>query len=427
MSLIVRALCAALVGVVLTAVAPSAGATAQEDWRFLYADGELRDGSGALRSNIPVSISIDFPAGRFSPDGKRLAVPDVRTLRVHKPDGTSTLLAKVANFYPRAVAWSPSGTQVAAVGRVVTPEDVDVRIYLFPVDGSTPTLVYSDTRLLRINESGGLSWNSADDRLAFIATEFMEGENGGDVAATQDTDQVWTVPAHAAATPSRYTGRPVCGDCSRAPNYDQPTWSPDGSRLAVESFVPFDFETQPFVGILAEGALAAEPLVDAPAEDQLAWSDDGEQLAFSVYDTSGDFYDETIVVDADNGALLRTVEDVIAPFVDWLPCPGGTCPVWQNVYAPPKPSLNIRGRAKMAKVIVSGEMFNVPAVTTVTVTLQKRIRAGARWRKVTRVQVRAVEGLFRKAFARPKAVRCRAIGTYTDGTSRATDQVTFRC
>jgi hypothetical protein len=433
------ALIATVVLILLSTVASPAKA-AEEDWRLLYAGGDLRDGNGALMSELRANISIDFPAARFSPSGTRLATPeldcldnqcnDVRgTVRVHKPDGTSYLLAWVPDLDPRAVAWSADGSQVAVLGRTNTPGDPDIRIYLFPVNGSPADVVYSDTMLLRITSFAGLSWNSANNRLAFIASEFVE-EDGTYYAAPGGTDQVWTVPASPSATPSRFSGTPVCGDCTRTPGYAQPTWSPDGSRLAVVSTDPLASpgdQHPPFVGLLAEGALAADHVVDAAPQDQLAWSYDGERLAFGVYDTSGDFYDETMVVDADSGSSDAVVEGVIAPFVDWLPCPGGTCQVWQDVYVPPRPFMNIKGVARRGKVVVSGELGRVPEVTEVRITLQKRVRAGGPWRKVTTAQVPAVEGLFNRSFPRPRAIQCRARGVYADEGSRAVDTVVFRC
>lgn len=426
MSRLARALCAALIAVLLCVDTPPAHG-AESDWRLLYAGGELLDGTGALKSNIPANISIDFPAARFSRDGTRLAVPDSETVKVHKPDGTSVQLAEVPDFYPTAVAWSSDGSKVAALGEYFTPEDNDIRIYLFPVNGAPASLVYSDTQILRVFKYGGLSWNPVDNRLAFIATEFEREGSGPYFSVPGGSDQVWTVEAEASAVPSRFTGRPVCGDCSDTPGYREPAWSPDGSRLAVESFVPFDEDAEPFVGYLDEGAPAADHLVDAVPRNQLAWSHDGERLAFGIPDTTGDFYDETLVVDADTGAALTTIEHVIAPFVDWLPCPTGTCQVWQNVYVPLQPFMNIRGKAKGPKVIASGELGHVPEVTDVRVTLQKRARPGARWRKVTTVEVRAVEGLFRKSFPRPNATQCRVVGVYTDGDLRASDSATFSC
>ena len=429
MSLLVRGLCLAFL---LTGLAGTPAAhAAPEDWRFLYAGGDLRTGTGELRSEIPVGISIDFPVARFSPDGSMLAAPGNScdeecgpgegTVRIQLPDATSVLRGRIPDFSTNAVSWSPDGSTVAVLGRWLTPADNDVRIYLIPANGSAPTQVYSDTRLLRISAFSGLSWHPTNGTLAFVATEFYDEDNG--FARFENSDQVWTVPATANATPTRYTGRPACQGCDSFPGYRQPTWSPDGTRLAVST----GGADGSYVGYLSQGALVASKLVESGAQNQLAWSHDGEHLAYGIFDTSGDFYNDTEIVDADTGAVVQVVEGIIAPFTDWLPCPDGECQVWQNVYDPPDPFVNVAGVARRDKVIVSGSMGHVPEVTNVTVTLDRRRRSGAAWRRVTSVQVRAVEGMFRRSFPRPTGVQCRARAVYTDGTATATDTDVFSC
>ncbi len=99
---------------------------------MLYSDGALRTGTGALKSEIPTNISTDFPAARFSPDGTRLATWDLDclddqcneiegTASIYRPDGSTFRLAGVTDLAPRAVAWSPDGTEVAVLGQILTP------------------------------------------------------------------------------------------------------------------------------------------------------------------------------------------------------------------------------------------------------------------------------------------------------------------
>ena len=92
-----------------------------------------------------------------------------------------------------------------------------------------------------------------------------------------------------------------------------------------------------------------------------------------------------------------------------------------------EPTLVVRGVARREKVIASGEVEPAPEVGEVTVTLQRRVRPGAPWRKVTKVDVDLVEGMFVKAIARPRAVSCRVRGRYDDGTTRVTDAAAFSC
>jgi hypothetical protein len=183
-----------------------------------------------------------------------------------------------------------------------------------------------------------------------------------------------------------------------------------------------------FVGYLSQGDLAADPVAPSVSGGPIGWSSDGGELAFTVPDVDDpeDFYADTRVVDSGSGATVATISGLADQFVDTLPCPGGTCPVWERVHVPPVPAMNLRGTARRGKVRAIGEMFRVEMVETVTVTLSRRTRAGAPWRRVSTVQVQAVEGLFRKAFDRPRAVQCR-VRAVLDRDPRASDSEVFGC
>ena len=102
--------------------------------------------------------------------------------------------------------------------------------------------------------------------------------------------------------------------------------------------------------------------------------------------------------------------------------------MWEDVYVAPKPTVNLRGRARAAKVVASGSMGSVPITTALDITLFKKTRAGSRWRKVVTAEVDAIEGMFKKSFPRPRAVQCKVKGVYVGSDDqRATDTDTFRC
>lgn len=432
MSRRVRALSSAIVALLLTGLAPPPALAAGEDWQLLVGTGSLVDADGTLKSQIPALTSA---GSRFSPDGTALALPVgsecldedctefVGFVAVQHADGTRERLAGIPYLDIEAVAWAPDGSRVAVLGQHFEPGFLERRIYLVPVDGSPATLVYDDTPTLRIEPFDGLSWRSSDDTLAFVANEmvYVEGQYYG---TAENSDQVWTIPAQASATPSRFTGRPSCQGCDTFPAYRDPQWSPDGSRLAVHSTEG----ASSFVGYLSQGDLAADPVASSVSGGPIGWSSDGGELAFTVPDVDDpeDFYADTRVVDSGSGATVATVSGLADQFIDTLPCPGGTCPVWEDVYVAPVPFMNLRGVARKGKVVAIGELGRVEMVESVTVTLSRRTRPGARWRRVSTVEAEAVEGLFRTAFDRPRAVQCR-VRAVLDRDPRASDSDVFGC
>lgn len=303
-------------------LAPPAQA-ADDGRRLLIGAGSLVDGGGVLKSRIPVATAPG--SARFSPDGTMLAYSaGSGRVGIQHADGSTDLLAPIPYFGVESVTWDPDQDRVAVLGQYVEPGSYEQRIYLVPLDGSSPVKVYDDTPTLRISVFRGLSWRSSDDTLAFIATEFSyDGGSGLYFATNENSDQVWTIPASPEATPTRLTGRPSCQGCESFPAFRSPTWSPDGSRLAVLS----GDEGGGFVGYLEPGDLGASRLADAWDGSPPSWSSDGEELSFATPDVDGDdatqgIYPDTRVVDADSGTTLATISDQPEQLVDRLPCPG---------------------------------------------------------------------------------------------------------
>ena len=413
MSLLARALCVAFLLTGLGGV-PAAQA-APDDWRFLHGDGSLYDGESEFRSILRDVMGV----ARFSPDGTLLAAGTYRCVgngeddcggfvRIHEPDGGVADTPIIPNFGITGLAWAPDGTAVAVIGQWITPGDTDRRIYRVPIDGGSPTLVFSDGRFLRVSHFGGLSWHPSNGTLAFIGHEDPEGDGFFDVL---DSDQVFTVPA-TGGVPTRYSARAGCAPtgCETWTSFRWPTWSPDG-RLAVNEGTRL-----PGPGLRHRAdrhPLARRGLVEragrgwlhGPAglvgRRQHAGSRDRRRV--------GDGYADTRVLDSTSGAVIDHIEGVIAEFADWQPCPSGTCQTWGEVVT----RLSVDGVARRRKVIVSGALDPAPSrAASVSVVLHKRTRAGAAWRRVTTVSIPVEDGRYRRALSRPDGVQCRAKATY---------------
>ena len=315
-----------------------AAQAAPDEWRFLHGDGSLYDGNSVFRSILRANLGPT----RFSPDGTLIATSGYRCdgsdddcggyVRVLEPDGGVTDLPTIPHLDIRALAWAPDGDAVAVIGTWSTPEDTDGRIYRVPLDGSTtPTLVYSDTRFLWLEPRGGLSWHPTNGTLAFIAHDNPDGDQFIDVL---DSDQVFTVPA-AGGAPTRFSARASCppSGCASWSAFRWPTWSPDGTSLAVSESIHTADEISPasHLGILAAGQATAHVVMAGGSTGPMAWSDDGTMLAHGGPDVSGDFYEDTRIVDMTTGTVVSHVEDVYAGFADWQPCPDGPCEVWGDV------------------------------------------------------------------------------------------------
>ena len=435
MSLLARALCVAFLLTGLGGV-PAAQA-APDDWRFLHGDGSLYDGESEFRSILRDVMGV----ARFSPDGTLLAAGTYRCVgngeddcggfvRIHEPDGGVADTPIIPNFGITGLAWAPDGTAVAVIGQWITPGDTDRRIYRVPIDGGSPTLVFSDGRFVRVSHFGGLSWHPSNGTLAFIGHEDPEGDGFFDVL---DSDQVFTVPA-TGGVPTRYSARAGCAPtgCETWTSFRWPTWSPDG-RLAVNegTHSPDQVSDTARIGILSPGAASSSELAEGGSTGPLAWSADGSMLAHGTGDVSGDGYADTRVLDSTSGAVIDHIEGVIAEFADWQPCPSGTCQTWGEVVT----RLSVDGVARRRKVIVSGALDPAPSrAASVSVVLHKRTRAGAAWRRVTSVSIPVEDGRYRRALSRPDGVQCRAKATYfvvgpvsPDRASYPRDTAVFAC
>ena len=227
----------------------------------------------------------DCPAGppKWSPDGSRIAAPHDRPRQL--PNGEHTQVrpiyyacaaqggdARRMSFetdWGPSMAWSPDGRELAylAVGRIVveSADGTGARAIARVSAGPVP---YSE-----------IAW-SADGRIAYTNYTRTEGSRYGHT-------QLWVVNADG-SDPQLVL---------EAPNVFGPVWSPDGSRIAVDTW---DGQTGSLVVVGADGL--ATSLLNGSLSDP-AWDPSGAALAV--------FRGHDLVVVPTDGSFVRTVASSI--------------------------------------------------------------------------------------------------------------------
>lgn len=358
---------------------------------------------------------LSFPAGPaavFSPDGSKIAMglcedPDCTssTVVVRSNTGETKDVATVSGM-AESITWSPDATHLA-VSTAVTDEDgsisVDAIRLISVSSGSTTTLVADspDRRL----QFGRISWRPTGDEIAFVSSHF---DGGGETGSCDNCQQVYTVSTDGAI--KRYNSQLAQVDC-RVPCttywFHDPTWSPDGSRLAVgvdeQYSTEEDTEERPYVGLLERGAATPSKVVDAPYNAGAIWAPDGSALLFEAYDDS--FARHTYVKTL-GGATRALPDDLWA--LSWQPCPGGACAAWARPDVSPRLTLSVTSERK---VVARGRLTPSRAGMRVSVTLQNK--SGKRWVTVDTGRPRLdAKSRYSSSFAQPPLARCRVVASW---------------
>ena len=233
---------------------------AQSAWRIAFVS--TRDGSPQIYvatedgSTIRRLTSGEHPA--WSWDGQRIVLhrwsaespSQIVTINV---DGTNERVVGRGGFF---ASWSPDGTKIVYGTGVGAP---DGGIHVMNADGSGVTRIVGDAfaRSPYDDHVHGPTYSPDGKHIAFVRTNYEEPW------------QIYVVSPDG-SSPHRVI------DGNFIPTQDEPSWSPDGSMLAFQTY--FGIATVNADGSDLRGRLSNAPYVEDPD-----WSPDGKSLVYNRF------------------------------------------------------------------------------------------------------------------------------------------------
>ena len=215
---------------------------------------------------------------RSEPTPEEPGFPEMRIWSV-AVDGMSARPLPQPGGQNQAAVWSPDGTRIAFVGREGTAPG---RLYVMNADGSDLTQLAGGFGL------GEPAWSPDEKEIAFSGVKDPEGNPAG-------PSGIWTVPATGGEPRLVLQG-----------GWEQPSWSPNGSRLVVvgqEDGFGGDLYT-----VNTDGSQLTQITSDGAGYADPEWSPDGTRIACARWPDPTGWNADVYVMNVD-GSGLRQLTD----------------------------------------------------------------------------------------------------------------------
>jgi Tol biopolymer transport system component len=376
---------ALIVGLAATSTAHAAFPGANGKIYFTRAHDDQSDiwsmnPDGTQRENLTATPDVNESSPAASADGERIAFvaytdPGWALFTIDR-DGTNRTRLTGSEYSPLSPTWSPDGRKIAFSNQCCYGYNL-YDIYVISIDGSAVSnITQSSPPVLNLEPS----W-SAD------GTKIVYRSNEADERVRYD---VWTIaPDSGEKTRLTYFSPP---GRSFGPSVFDPSWSPDGAKIAFSSnkdyFFYFGedprctgaatciFGSEDVMAMDADGSnLTNLTRTASPQDLGPAWSPDGAKVAF----WSGDSFRRQIhVMDSGGGDdTIISPDSALDYEPDWAPL-ANRPPDCSGVTATPGALLSPDGRFRRVALSGAGDPDADSVTTTVTGVTQDEPVRGAR-------------------------------------------------